>query len=1065
MTKIVTVSDIHWRGITRHEEYTVAFNNLFQQLREEVKPDYIFMLGDYFHTKTQGITPEVIEKITWMFGNLASIAPVYAILGNHDGNLTNEDRQDTISPIVAAIDNPRINLFKKSCNHQIEGTNINLGVLSCFDEPGWSYVQSDPNMINIGLFHGAVRGAKTDTDWVLSGGEIEISTLEQFDFAMLGDIHKRQFLGYRSHEGITRDMKPWIGYPGSLIQQNYGEEPTKGFLVWDIRGKGDWDVNFVAVPNSYQFHTVEWKGNARATISEAIKVSGGNLTNRRVRVSFGQQNISSLEKQELYLELKNAHKVSEVVFKSESNTTLSQTASEAKEKTSSLRNNPEAICELYESFLDKDYEGTLTEAQRKEGKAFVMEALKNSVANEDESPRDVVWSIKSLEFNNLYRYGSGNKVEFQKLNGITGVFGPNKIGKSAIMGALMFGLFNTTDRGSVKSSYVINKRKKSGFVRITINVSGVDYIIERTVTKASKRGGKVDEEKATTKLSISRVNKNGEKEEAHSENSESRTDTDKVIRKLIGTPQDFLLTAFSNQGGITRFIDEGATQRKAVLNRFLDLDIFEKIYKQANENLSGYKTKMSSFRNTNWSEAKAAYEQEISACNTDIQATKERLEKNKARGEQLQAWLQQNGAGKQDELKQKNAVVERLQGKINMRKVELAAHEQAYEAAQSKINTIAANMNGVDLSALEGKAAQLEKLSEEYYDLQIDLGAERTKLTNQKKNIKKLDVVPCGDTYPTCHYIKDAHDDRKTLEAQKKIVDSILATYETMKEDYEALQQEKIEQKIKDYRRWESEHNIATQQLRFTEKLLAGSTEAIQSLEQDLKVQTAERDILLRELSAQADISASVKEYEDLNAQNLLEQGYLHQLYMLIGKHTNQLELTAKQEEEASRIIEEQKVYDSVAQAFSKNGIPAYVLKNKLPEINTELQNILGGIVPFHITLETEPGSNSLDVMIEDNESRRVIELASGMEKMIASLAIRVALINLSSLPKLDMLMIDEGWGVLDANNVGKVLELIQSIKTRFKSMVIISHIDAVKEVADNMITICDNGTESNVNF
>jgi DNA repair exonuclease SbcCD ATPase subunit len=86
------------------------------------------------------------------------------------------------------------------------------------------------------------------------------------------------------------------------------------------------------------------------------------------------------------------------------------------------------------------------------------------------------------------------------------------------------------------------------------------------------------------------------------------------------------------------------------------------------------------------------------------------------------------------------------------------------------------------------------------------------------------------------------------------------------------------------------------------------------------------------------------------------------------------------------------------------------------------------------------------------------------MEKMIASLAIRVALISLSSLPKPDIFIIDEGWGVLDANNVGKVLELLQSIKTRFKSMIVISHIDAVKEVANSMITIYDNGNESSVN-
>ena len=110
MTKLAFISDIHWRGITRHEEYTDVFNKLFNQLKTEVKPDYILCGGDIFHTKTQGITPEVIDKITWMFKELASIAPVYSILGNHDGNLTNDNRQDTISPIITAMNDPRIKI-------------------------------------------------------------------------------------------------------------------------------------------------------------------------------------------------------------------------------------------------------------------------------------------------------------------------------------------------------------------------------------------------------------------------------------------------------------------------------------------------------------------------------------------------------------------------------------------------------------------------------------------------------------------------------------------------------------------------------------------------------------------------------------------------------------------------------------------------------------------------------------------------------------------------------------------------------------------------------------------
>lgn len=1067
MTKLAFISDIHWRGITRHEEYTQVFEKLFYQLREEVKPDYILCGGDIYHTKTQGITPEVIDKIRWMFKELASIAPVYSVLGNHDGNLTNDNRQDTISPIITAMNDPRIILFKKSGNHIIPNTILNLCVLSCFDEAGWDDVQTDNDLINIAMFHGSVRGCVTDSDWVMTHGEAEISMFERFNFAFLGDIHKEQFLGYRSHDGITRDMKPWIGYPGSLIQQNYGEDIVKGYHVWNIRSKHDWDVTFHQIENDYQFLTIKWQGSVGDTIQEALNISNGKLIHKRIRVS-SNQTIFDLQKKELYDELKNKYRASEVVFKAEEEV-ISESGSdlETHQKTSSLRNTPDVISELYDSFIQKDYKTPLNEQQKNAAKQHIHSSLEKVRQLEDDVVRDIVWTIKDMEWSNLYRYGENNRIDFANLNGITGIFGPNKVGKSSIIGSLMFGLFNTTDRGPVKSAYIINKNKREGSAKVTINVNGTDYSVARTVAKSSKRGGKVDEEKAATKLCLSRIEKDGTEVELVSENSESRTDTDKVIRKLIGTSQDFLLTAFSNQGGMNSFIDEGATQRKAILNRFLDLDIFEKLYKMANEEIQNFKAISKKFQAVNWDETKTDCKNLIDSCNQSIFVAKQDLDSKKEKIEKLRGWLQSHGADKQSDLRRKIKEAfnkcERLQGKITMRQVELDGHNSTCDNLRENLQKAKEQLAKIQLVKLEEKAAKLKRLSESYHNLKVELSQEQQKLAAQAKSIKKLDVVPCGNSYPTCHYIKDSHADKASHESQKKIVEDILSTYESIKKDFETLHQEKIEEQIKSYHRWEKEIENNEQKLSFSETLLKGSIETIASLQQELEAAKAEHNILLEEMSKQEDLSASIEEERMLTATIRDMETNIQQLYVKLGGFTNKLEQLTKEQEEAAKIIEEQKIYDSIVQAFSKNGIPAYVLKNKLPEINAELNNILAGIVSFRIFLETEVGSNSLDIFIEDKDSRRVIELASGMEKMIASLAIRVALISLSSLPKPDIFIIDEGWGVLDANNVGKVLELLQSIKNRFKSMIVISHIDAVKEVANNMITIYDSGMESNV--
>jgi DNA repair exonuclease SbcCD ATPase subunit len=157
------------------------------------------------------------------------------------------------------------------------------------------------------------------------------------------------------------------------------------------------------------------------------------------------------------------------------------------------------------------------------------------------------------------------------------------------------------------------------------------------------------------------------------------------------------------------------------------------------------------------------------------------------------------------------------------------------------------------------------------------------------------------------------------------------------------------------------------------------------------------------------------------------------------------------------------RVYDLLQQAISKRGIPLQIIMSQLPHINSEISKILQGVVSFTVELEADIGSNDLDVFINYGDSRRIIEVASGMEKMIASLAIRVALINVSSLPKSDILIIDEGFGTLDDLNVEACNRMLVSLKKWFKSILIITHIDAVKDIVDNVIDITWNEKDAQV--
>lgn len=207
------IADIHWRGLSRHDE----FHQILQAFVDDVKRrniEHIFIAGDIFHTKTIGLSPEYIDQLTWWLKSMTSVAEVHMILGNHDGNLVNLSRQDAISPIVDALKEPKLHLYKQSGMYEFSPGYV-LCVFSLFDEENWKIVSPIHGKVNIACYHGPIHGAQSDTNWVIEDG-LTLDFFKEYDFVLLGDIHKMQFLSLRSVE-IEIDEDDLMKYPDAVI--------------------------------------------------------------------------------------------------------------------------------------------------------------------------------------------------------------------------------------------------------------------------------------------------------------------------------------------------------------------------------------------------------------------------------------------------------------------------------------------------------------------------------------------------------------------------------------------------------------------------------------------------------------------------------------------------------------------------------------------------------------------------------------------------------------------------------------------------------------------------------
>lgn len=229
--KIVHIADIHIRTYRQHEEYRAVFQNLIDDLgiklaefkHEEIR---IVIVGDLFHQKIT-ISNEQVLLGSWFLRELSKIGVVVVVAGNHDLLENNIGRMDSITPIIELLDIPTIKFLKESrcyLDNNIVWSNFSIFEENARPDIEQSHIDNE-GKTHIGLFHAPIIGAKTDIGYEFEIGE-NLSHFEGCDFVLLGDIHKRQELV----EGNVRCV-----YPGSLIQQNFGETVTKhGYLLWDV---------------------------------------------------------------------------------------------------------------------------------------------------------------------------------------------------------------------------------------------------------------------------------------------------------------------------------------------------------------------------------------------------------------------------------------------------------------------------------------------------------------------------------------------------------------------------------------------------------------------------------------------------------------------------------------------------------------------------------------------------------------------------------------------------------------------------------------------------------------
>ena len=1030
------ISDIQIRNLKRHTEYEEVFNRLYEKVKLNKENAVAYIGGDIAHSKTE-MSPELIDQLSRLFKNLSDIVPTIIIAGNHDCNLNNRSRMDCLTPIVDNLNHPNLHYLKDSGIYPC--ADVKFVVWDCWTDQS-EFIESKDveGDTKIVLFHGTVDKCETDLGFNLPS-DVKIHKFDGYDMGLLGDIHKRQHL---NKEGT-------ISYCGSLVQQNHGEGLDHGYLLWDVPKRKS---TYIQIPNDYGYYTID--------IDDGIVPDCPDMPQKarlRVRVS----NTDSVQLKKALGVIQTKYGIKEIAVNRTDR--LTERVRDGKIVDVGDVTNPEYQYELIEDYLSRNHivdEKTLIKIKE------INDDLNGNLPAEEIS-RNVFWKIKKFEWSNMFSYGEDNIVDFTKLNGIIGMFAPNASGKSALLDSLSFCLFDTSAR-AFKADRVINNKRSNFSCKVNFEINETEYFIERKGKRLSNGHVKVNVEFWMLDEAGDIISLNGDQ----------RRTTNNNIKKIIGSYEDFVLTALSLQNNSTVFIDKTQKERKDLLAQFMGMGIFDRLYTNANENISDISAILRDFNKTNY----------------DVDLAD--IDKGDAQYKEVQVDLRSQKKSLTDRKKELTTQTFKLTKKLrpvdesvtNIKKLEndRLESETTLDNIDTRLGSLESNKeeNKTKLTELKGKIQtytesninqlynDLSKLEGERQESQIEIDKLKIEVRAKLDKIDKLGNLEWDDDCDFCMsnpFTLDAIDTKEKLNEDKVLagqyvssLDSIINKIEELgdvndnKVDYdnsiEALRNVEINQN-----KLESEEVLLTERKKHTLSQISIQEDKIE------KYHESKNDIVYNK-QIEEEIESLRNSIDDLDYQVDTIDKKIQTIHGEIQINITKKKTILETMQRVQDLETEHEAYKYYLDAVKRDGIPYELIKKALPTIEGEVNDILAQMVDFGIVLEMD-GKNINTYLCYDDDNVWPLELSSGMERFISSLAMRVGLINVCNLPRANFLAIDEGFGNMDSDNLNSVYMLFQYLKNQFQFAFIVSHIEQMRDTVDSLLEISKIDGYSKVDF
>jgi len=1037
-----------------------------------------------------------------------SISPIFNLTNlietheNKSAYIINSENKDTIDYNKKAI-----YYYPDSGFYKI-ADNFVYGVFSMKDNKILTLEEKQPGVNYVALFHGQINGARGDNGLIIQTDTHWKPTIfNNFDIVMMGDIHEYQT--FREDESMA--------YCGSLIQQNYGESVDKGYLLWDVENKTH-ERKFV--PNDYGFAKLNIaKGEKFEERIEHIKFSS-NKKKTKVYIIWEdyEENFSQEKENQIGRLVKDKYgcevvKVQfeampkEIVITEDESEDIKESEEYLKEflSTGDYNCTDEELADILKLHRDTNAELELNEIRHD---SFRWELNKMEVSNIFSLPIkpitidfDLLGGLTGI-FGKNYN-GKSNLIKVL----VWGLF-KEILGGDMNSPKYVVNIYTDSNKGYVKlwitidgKKYLIERTVKTTVKKDggTSNSYGISY---KSLEMEYDEEGNLENEK-------------WENEKSDSATAE-KNEVGKLIENAIGTFDDFTKTSLQTQGGKDDYLSMSQQPKNNLVSKYMGLEAYKDRYEYRKEEFNEVKKKQKELgdkpaiedkiraltidrdsKNKNYEDCVAEKNkatqnkenvdveilnltkkleklepveiQDIGTVTYKINQCKSDIEIKVKEIDELNDWLSKNF---KKELP--------FDGSLSESQItsQISSEQAALKREETNKLELESWINSKQILPVESDNViyQYEKSIEE-------LGAKITTLEGQLITYK-------GKNCPTCGSVQQKADPHK----EEECLEDIRISKELLLHKKDRIKKNKENQT----------HNTTYQnnidKLVNIKQGIENRLDKIKSLKEKLEIVLKSADIIKHNTDVDNksnaltiaknkldDFKSQLKKYEDMvskikdneskkekNAdiqERIDEKAELSKAYkitvynmdkqatILFGELKvieNNIENYKQKLIDISEYEKKFRKYSIYLQAMHRDGIPALIIRKKLPLINHRINTILQQAVDFRLELSILENGDIVETFYfnDDKSDMLPLSFASGAQKFVSTIAIKDSLHYISSLTKPSLCIIDEGFGTLDDELTFEIINILNYLKNKHKNVIVITHRSEIKDFADNIIEV-----------